>query len=222
MWKRWGTSYHSGHLLVLAEKEYHRSFSHSTEAEVSIILSAFAIEGFFNEVAHAVRSYTEAPSLRAMGQMLDLAEESNAQPKMKLQIVHYALTGRPLDNGGPLAQDFDSLMALRNGLVHVKPLAVYWAIESDLDAKPLVKFPKAIRHLVSRKVIDLPARQAHNWRQLVCNPAVARWAHNVAVQTMKKVAEWTPEDTFAEYMRFLTGDLKVISDSDSCPTRRSS
>ncbi len=216
--KKSGTIYHSGHLLVLAKRAYERSHQNETDAEVSLILSAIALEGSLNEIPHMVLMFPQAASLMAMRQMLNLAEESNAQPKLKLQILHYALTGQAFDNGSIIAQDFDALMALRNALVHVKPMSVYWAMETDLDAKPLTEYPKPVRHLAKRKVITLPELQPHTWRQLVGTPPVARWGHNVAVRTMQHIAKWAPKGDFSEMMQSHTEGIEILRDEKKTAT----
>ena len=215
------TSYPSSQLRCLANRAFHRSVSSSDESEVTIILAAISIEAFLNDLAHFATFVDDSPAIVAMGQMLTIAEDNHAQPKLKLHIVHFALTGQPLKNDSTVAQDFDALMGLRNGLAHAKPLSFDWDFHEGFSVKPIKEYPKPIRHLINSNVIEIPeiplttdpvdiVTAPTTWRKLVADARVARWSYNAVITIMREVSTWIPPGTLRELITGLTNELELV------------
>jgi hypothetical protein len=190
-----GTLYHSGHILSLAMT---RALSDSN-GEVSIILSAVALEGFLNEFAHSA-SRSKEDSEQVLGRLLATAEEEHAQPRFKLQLAHFAITGKFLDRGAKVLQDFESLLWLRNSLVHLKPISSEWSMDDDIPPKELKDYPAAIRHLLNTKVIEMPSRPSTTWHDIATEPRVAKWAYNVVIRTMNHLFSVLPTEGYLSRM----------------------
>jgi hypothetical protein len=204
------TVYHGGHMLELARRAYERSQKAGTEAEVSIILSAVAVEAFLNEIADLASSHADTPQIIDLADLLLETEKANIQPLFKLRLAFMALTGRLPSRGDALMQNVAALMSLRNALVHLKPQRVQRPAEDEAAGAHPQDFPKPILHLTNPKVIRLPEKRPYSWRQLVSTPEVARWAYNVAVRAMLDLAVAIPAGEFKEVVHFWVSGLNEL------------
>jgi hypothetical protein len=158
--------------------------SYAEDAQITIILSALAVESFLNELAN-LNKYSPQEELsiplQLAASVLSELEENNAQIKLKVMMSHYALTGNMIDKGAQPYQDFELLVNLRNALVHPKPIIT----DGELH--------KFVKQLVSRKVIKSPQNeQMETWRKSVLQPSVARWAYSTATSIILDLIDKIP------------------------------
>ena len=98
-----------------------------TDSIVAILLSAAATEAFINELAELItvmKVQFEAflsNELKAFADVIDEVEESRGSLLLKYLMAAYTLRGSPFDKGTNPFQDFATLVALRNDIMHLKP-----------------------------------------------------------------------------------------------------
>jgi hypothetical protein len=111
-------------LLTVARISYERSGRTSADALVAILFSAAAVEAFVNEFPELLFFLGRGiipPEMRALEQLLRVAEDQNASVTLKLQIIAASASGKALDKSRQPYQDYSLLIALRNKLVHLIP-----------------------------------------------------------------------------------------------------
>lgn len=213
-----GTLHHTGHLLVLARRCYERIGAQTSESQIPIILAAVALEGFINDLEHHARTASELgspspPIASALARALATAEAERASVLLKIGIAHVVMSGSFPDRGSQPYQDIELLFRLRNLLVHSKPEMVEFG-----EPGKTPDCPKIVRSLASRGVIKTPAAGASvGWQQYVVVPAVAAWAYNTAVRSMKWIATIATEDWLRLFMALQTKDLDEIETTQPAP-----
>ena len=95
-------------------------------ALASIVFATVSAEAFINELHHLSCMWADAPKsaewTKALCQILGEAEKSRASIEAKFQFAHFILIGRTFDRGAAPFQHFALLVAVRNLIVHAKPL----------------------------------------------------------------------------------------------------
>jgi hypothetical protein len=180
------------------------------EALSSILLAVISCEGFINELAALARHIIivdKGPAwLKALGEMLDQAEDSRASTESKFQLVKFILTGEPFDKGAKPFQDFATLIEIRNALVHAKPSAA--TLERDGKGNILWTRPKLLQRLQSSNVIrveeefkalleersDIEILTTNTTAQLT-SKTVAVWACRTVSATVNAILDSVPSDS---------------------------
>ena len=202
-----GTMNHSGHVLVLAKRALERSRTSASEAEVAITLSVVAFEGFLNEAAHTARGFAgTAPQVDALFDVLEEADAARVQLLAKYRFAMYALTGRFPSKGGSISRELEAAIRIRNGLMHLRPEAVF-LLDHEESSDQLLAPPKEVRYLISAGVIDGPLCSGQPWRHVVATPAVAEWAIGVTTRAILSVVESIPDGYLKQVLAMTTRGL---------------
>ena len=126
-------SAHSVHIWLIACEARDRAIERGdpdhppSDAIVATVLSAAATEAFINELAEFIAAArvrldeTLSTELRAFADAILRIEESHGSLQDKYLMAAQTLGGSPFDKGTNPFQDFDTLMKLRNDLMHSKP-----------------------------------------------------------------------------------------------------
>ncbi len=188
-----GAYLRSGSTLGLARAAYQRSLDDAREAEVAITLSAAAFEGFLNDLAFALRTWTQPDYVVAAADVLAEAEEARLQPVIKYRLAMYALSGRFPRKGDLEVQRLASLVKLRNNLLHIKPEPIFTLDDENPRFDGTDRPPSEVQFLISQGVVVLPPKYGGSWRALITSSAVADWSYRTSVAAMKHIAA-TPQD----------------------------
>lgn len=216
----YSTSFDSPILQMLARQAEARSGEDdfSPDAIAAVVLSVAALEGFLNELAAAAKSSFDRKTvggidiareqallvvLERLGLVLTVAEDCGAKTLYKFDAAYEALTGRKPDTGHGSRQQLQALVALRNGLVHLKQTEYELKLNTD-DPPPdgfagtwlgmvqanhsSVKWLKPIEHLLR------PGRS--RWTLRVCSRAVATWACTVVEGAAHELTSCLPLSEF--------------------------
>lgn len=196
--KRPSYALHSGVLYRVAMDALYRTIQRSTndrepvlgDALVAIMFSAATLEALISEMQIVAKlssiNFAKAAKMAAVGEVLEEAEENNAQLHLKYLLVSALLAGKTFDKGAAPFQDFSLLIKLRNAIVHMKP--------TELDGK----LPGFFKSLQSRKLaaVDKPGVK-RNWVEAISTTAAAHWAcETAAIMTASlRTLASPPEDT---------------------------
>ena len=145
------------------------------------------MEAFLNELGRLadIAGVDEEGRLKALGQILREAEEGRAQLRLKYELAYYLLSGHAIDRGSSLHQALSRLVALRNDLVHPRPIV------GD-DPKRLTAHHH-VRFFLDRKIIGREDLRGHvTWDRPVLKPAVARWAYATALESVVAIIDLMP------------------------------
>lgn len=117
-----------------------------------------------------------------------------------MQLAALALTGKPIDKGGPPYQDFDLLFKVRDEIAHGKAHRLSFTA-SGVEAEPR----KLLARLYDKKFISDPAaRPAESFLSRITTPALCRWAVSAARDVIRYVVGLIPpEGEFGKKVRFL-------------------
>lgn len=191
--------FNSVSLFLTALRAYHRSvdegFPHDN-ALISIIFAAASVEAMVNELLEASDSILDTgtysnPTVRAFVDLQCELEEARGSVKSKVIMTKWVLSGKPLDKGSSLYQDFVALMDLRNELVHMKGMSC------NLPFGHQAKFrePKAFAHLRSKHLLEhIDEEEKAGWTNEIRNEKCARWACETAAHIATELARELPVD----------------------------
>jgi len=173
------TSHPSYLLFGLAGAASTRAVTEPREALTAIILSAIAVEAFFNDVVEILGSNIatgKAAGLEDIISVCDVLEENRVALFVRLHVAHQLLTHTPLPDGQSPLEDFRLLMTLRNKLVHKKP-----ETSMILPTTPDMENADLVRSLVKRGVIEeLPQYNFPMLSSYLAAPGVGAWAYDTA------------------------------------------
>jgi len=191
-----GQKFHSNRLFLLAAESISDIAQNNRSHEVPILLSAISVEAFVNEIPIIAQENREYPFLKML---LDDEAERNST-LFKIQIIHFAFTGKQLDKGSRPFQDVQLLFELRNMIVHLKPEAIQFSSDIE-DGEPIQKKSKIVSSFISRGIIKEHANFASGWTDYLLVRPVAEWAVNTALQTMKWISDLPPKGNFRNYLK---------------------
>ena len=160
----------------------------SGDVDATILLAAAGVEAFLNDLKRVeqVNNHPE-PVLNALATRMAHAEAHRLSPLKKLERAYAILQGAPSTTTQPAFAAFNMLVALRNELIHYKPI-------SGSDRSLLAAHPYA--QYFAR--LGLVPSAAHGygghltWDRVVLVPAVARWAYNTALRTVQLITTALP------------------------------
>jgi hypothetical protein len=207
------SKFRSARVLSLAKTAYQRAGTSPDESEVCIALCAATLEGFMNELAFAVRTWTAPPDAVALAGLLDEAEEARASPVAKLRFAAYALSGDFPLKGEQQIQRVSALFRLRNSLMHLRPEPMFTTIDEHPYIEKNLKHSSEIALLISEGLVSLPTNYTGTWRDLVVQQQVARWAYNTTVQTMLWLQSKTQDPSLLSVLGLFTTGLTELNGS---------
>lgn len=176
-------------------------------ALVSIVFSVIAIEAFFNEIAdYATRmgqGMTQAAPELLFSDVMSDAEEAHASLESKLTLAKWILSGKRVNRGDKVFQDFKLLVRLRNDLVHTKPNKpfVHGVTTNEEAHDDLIK-KFGHKHVLAN---DMPSG---SWTHLVQTKAVAEWCCRTAAAVISDFCSSVPDGEFAKAVRFFNDVFK--------------
>jgi hypothetical protein len=193
-----GTHFYSGGLLERAFQAVKRTRETavnnlSDDALVAIILAASAAECFMNDMAGLITSLSVAlpvpndPGLGRLvkiGEALESLEKDNVGILAKYRVAALLLDSKDIDDGKEPMQSFAQVSALRNGIVHARPVST----------EEQSKYAKIVANLAQRgfcKKIDETKKNTMNaetWWVVMRTPEVALWAVSTATRLMQLLA----------------------------------
>jgi hypothetical protein len=204
----------AGKLFENAMDAYHRieaedKYPGQPDALVAILFAAISLEAFINELAYCSVP-DDGDTVIALRNVLNEAEASRAPTRAKYHLAKLVLSQKGFDRGAAPFQNFDTLMRLRDLIVHahVQPGVIEDEKGQILNADP----PAAVKTLQAARVIstiseictllEIPADSLvnANWLDVVSTKAVARWACNAAAAMVIAILDALPAGQFAEIM----------------------
>jgi hypothetical protein len=163
---------------------------------VAIVFAAISLEGFINELAEFATTEDITPepsSVQDFAPCWRDIECRHGNTQEKFQAASRAFRHEPYDRGSRLFQDFVTLMAIRDDLVHRKPIGEsHYTPTGALD----VREPRYLKRLRSRKPPlvrpfepegPIPLIKSLNTSEL------ARWACATTCAMVQSVREMLPE-----------------------------
>lgn len=204
-----GLTSNRGAFLVRKAHEIALSAETDTgDVDAVVILTATGVEAFLNQLERLADSAGVDPEgrMKSLGQILADAERGRAQLSLKYQLAYFVLSGQSIDRGSALYQAFSRLVALRNDLVHPKP--IYGDDSTRLAAHPHV------RYFLDRGTIGPDDLRGHlTWDRAVLRPKVAAWAYGTAMRSIGALIDLMPDcRESAELRRCWPDNLPVPSD----------
>ena len=176
----------SGILFGVAVSAYERTKSvlsdnagGQNDALVAILFSAATLEAFVMELALLADGDSKLfgrTDLQALADILDETESSRASIRLKFLLAKLILSGKPYEKGSLPYQDFETLFALRDAIVHLKP--------EKITGDP----HKILQRLRAKDLCEPPEPHATgSWLGQVSTRSVARWACNVVVDMIQSL-----------------------------------
>lgn len=181
----------SGILFSVAVSAYERLKSApadktggQNDALIAILFSAATLEAFVMELGLMAESdsalFGHKP-LQSLAPVLNETETSRGSIRLKFLLAKVMLGGETYDKGAQPYQDFDTLFAMRDTIIHLKPEKIMGEphkILQRLRAKDLCE--------------DAESGVIASWLAQISTRAVARWACNVVVEMVETLKASLP------------------------------
>lgn len=224
-----GISSHAATILSVACRARNRAIKEYTDrtaagevgvltddAITAIVLAAAAAEAFVNELADNVGLIRQNTSHRRLDAKVCAASDAILDVEfLKGSVANKYLgaakaLGSPFSRGNQPFQDFDRLIALRNAVMHVKPVK---------PVKPNEKHSGEVEtdQLGLQSIAISSQTSSLQWFDRLMTPEVARWAcksaRAVILDLLNKVAVGAPDafamerSLFADNARFYREDV---------------
>jgi len=149
------------------------------DALIAILFSAATLEAFVSELALMARSdaalFGHKP-LQSVATVLDEAETSRGSVRLKFLLAKAVLDGEIYDKGSQPYQDFYTLLAIRDAIIHMKP--------EEITGAP----HKLLQRLRARDLCaDAQPSVNASWLSQISTRAVARWACNTVAAMVESL-----------------------------------
>lgn len=192
------------------------------QALTSIVFAAISLEAFINELTvyvSMVATENDASEWAlALSQVLHEAEDSRISVQSKYMLARLALTGKPFAKGDSVYQNFDTLVRLRDKIVHPKPLTSTreyqdgrWVepedrgIISRLRPGVLADVESIFGEVHDTAKQTWAAKIQINFFDQISTRALARWACNAAAAMITATLKCIPDaDTATRLQRVCT------------------
>jgi hypothetical protein len=183
-----GLHFYSGGLLRMAHESADRAEKLAAttkdglvdETLVTVVLAASAAEGFINDMVGFIRFLADIPGLKAdaaimrlaeIANALDSLEEDKAQIRSKYLIAALLLRCNQISAGSEPLQSYSKVVALRNSIVHAKP------VSPDDDDKIVKLVTSLAQSGLCRNIQKIPnSMNSETWWVVMRTPSVAWWA----------------------------------------------
>lgn len=157
------------------------------DALVAILFAAATLEAFVMELALMAESdsalFGHKP-LQSVAAVLDEIEHSRGSVRLKFLLAKVILGGETYDKGARPYQDFDTLFAMRDAIIHMKP--------EKITGEP----HKILRRLRAKDLCeDTEPGVTASWLGQISTRAVARWACNVVVEMVESLKACLPAES---------------------------
>ncbi|MGH9509550.1 MAG: hypothetical protein ACRD2M_06420 [Terriglobales bacterium] len=182
-----------------------------------------SIEAFINELAVIAAIHVAkdgAPGwLTTLGEVLNEAEEARGSLQSKYQLAMFVVSGKPFERGKAPFQDFDTLLRLRNDIVHLRP---YQRVRKNPDGNFVQADPKVVKLLQgtgalgTHELLEEARRKGglieSDWLDEVSTKAMARWACNAAAAVVSELIAAFPPDFADQALDVEKQTFKPIAD----------
>jgi hypothetical protein len=224
-WLMGGMAFHAAEFMAIALDARDRAAEErrsdrtkmAPDALVSVLMAAAATEAFINELGayYELTYHSLEPRETATGVALAEVERSRGSTEQKYLRASLSLSGRMFDRSTRPFQDFSTLMKIRNGLMHPKPL-------DEFDDADVMVPPSYVREFERRGLTyQRDAGVSVSWLNLLETEQIASWACQAAVEIIVAVVEMTPPDgvsatigrSFSEHYRPRAYELAPHGDS---------
>jgi hypothetical protein len=184
----------SKNLLLIAQRAVAKDNA-KPDSLVAVVFGVMWLESYVNELLETLVFPDEDPTklpkkLQALRVVAEEMEQRRAQLPEKIQVISAVLIGRPIDRGARPYQDFDLLLAVRNRLVHTKPIRL--TLHLDEERSWSSDDPKKIsRGLAERGFAgnNNPRGQLPWFYSVSIGPRFGRWALDVVDRMARAVAD---------------------------------
>jgi hypothetical protein len=203
-----GFAMHSNALLAMAYKSAARARDAAAAAATAgavdyltedslpaIIMASSAAEGFLNDAVEIVLHVAAAAAgtpltpdfarLVGIAEALDQLKEERCTVRAKYLAAGLFFASSGIRKGSEPFQSFDDLYALRNGIVHAKPLPFESADRQSRIANSLAQ--RGLANPLKRSTPE--AILGDTWLNQIQTPQTALWAANSAAAIMIKLGE---------------------------------
>lgn len=198
-------SYSVGHLFFLAKQAYERTKDERSDREpgksdaiVSIIFSASALEAFINELADmaSVMPHLQNPpeSVQTFAYVMKELEDAKVSIRLKFILTKTIFTGTAFDKGQSLFQDFSLLFRIRDSFVHLKPQNEFKMAPDGHIVR--VMAPKILEGLPKNTLAKFDKKVVANWMSSISTQAVARWSCNTVTNMVHSIICILPDSHF--------------------------
>lgn len=192
--------YMSRELFKLAQKARLRSQTDSSEAVTAIVLSALALEAFFNDFVHFVSWFSDGREEELFGTFaitMRECEDSRIQLTTKVRVAYNLLTGSEIQKGAKPYQDFKLLVDIRNALVHKRPEKS--RIEIQEDCVEYTSDSAIVSKLANNRVFLSPGpERPSSLVHCLQAPSAADWAIDTVETIADLLAAALPESATKE------------------------
>ncbi|MFC5478675.1 hypothetical protein [Massilia suwonensis] len=192
--------FHAQDLYKIAKKAAKSRGQRSDNAIIAIMFSVSALEAFINESAGLARLVPTAqrqPVIDGYAAVMRELEERKESLLVKYHMGLLVFSGSTWNEGDQAFQDFKLLNAIRNAVVHMKPDRWESFVEEDKPdpQRPLDDYPKFIRALRQRNVIDCPTN-SESWLEVLRDKRVGEWSCQVAARISAAFEQSVPNGYF--------------------------
>lgn len=186
-----GTFYlNAGVLYGVAMTAYERTKSAPSDLEggqndalVAILFSAATLEALIMELAVLAESHGSEPLRTAAATIRDV-EDSRGSVRQKYRLASFVLSSASYDEGAQPFQDFRTLFALRDAIIHMKPESVSGGKPQDL-----------LNQLRGLGLCEsTPSAGYRSWVTWITTRAVARWSCNVVPRMAESIRTCLPSN----------------------------
>jgi hypothetical protein len=175
------------------------------DALVAILFSAMTLEAFINEFGDLAASHLASPlenpaSIKMTGTALNELEKGQARVQLKYLLAKWILSGQQYDKGSQQYQDFETLIDIRNEIVHIKRLDLYEITAAGVT--PL-KLPSFIEPLERRGILADVSRVSPpaTWMERLQCLVSARWACDTAAAMIDSLIAATSDSPVRRFWR---------------------
>jgi hypothetical protein len=156
-------------------------------------MSAACSEAFMHELIYLLRNCYFDESLKQAGEVLHKSEED----KTKSLINKYQDILKELEIKKSQIKDFESLISLRNKIVHLDYIDRL-AATSDKSATAMI-LPEVVKKLRARRLLKV-AKKTHwvGWFEFIQSQKLAWWSCKTVRDLIVQILQTLPED-FADY-----------------------
>jgi len=164
----------------------------------AVIEAVIATEAFINELGEHLGvfmrfdpPFLKQPALAGVADALLLMEEEQGKLTLKYLLTSHLL-GCPFKKGENPFQDFQTLVRVRNAIVHFKPLD---KISHDEEGSPTNELPKWVVSLQGRGLArTFPEGMMVSWFIVLHTAEMATWACDTALKIILSVLDLVKDD----------------------------
>ena len=196
--------FHADDLFNIARRAAVNSSTDKDAPIVSIMFSVLALEAFINEsgaLAEMVPTANRQKIIEGFSAVMGELEDRKESLLLKYHMAFLVFSGSTWDEGTQPFQDFKLLVSLRNNIAHTK--ADKWETkvsQSKPDPKrSLDQYPKLVKQLYQKKLIELPAVSA-SWLEVLTHGQVAAWACLTAKLVTEEFLKIVPDGYYKNFL----------------------